>query len=393
MWRYRYTDEIYHGDHKYIAKIGKGKDAKYFYTQEALNAYKRALSSKDEKEKFIDVTGTPERTPNGLRVNQLATARVRSAIARGTANAQLEKGSGIDLNNLEKAERYTKAENAYDEARTLKGKAKAVDEVHKEIKAEKNAVKAEKRQQRQEKINAYKNALSSKDEKAALNKAVKNERATVDDIHKIDDGEIRDLKNAIKNLDGKDLKKQLSDLTKKGAEKQTAEARAKTEGARKAYVESQTLRGKAKALAEVHKSYNPESAAKFEKLEDYKNAVSSKDEKAALDKAVKNEREKYDDLLNVDSTERKNLLKARLKRDEQAIKKHSQDVTAEGKEKQIKEARAKTKAAEKAYAESKTVKNKAKAVAETYKKYNPETAARIQNGKNYLDELFKKKRR
>lgn len=37
-WR----DELYHREHKYVAKIGRGKDAKYFYTQAAYDAYRSA---------------------------------------------------------------------------------------------------------------------------------------------------------------------------------------------------------------------------------------------------------------------------------------------------------------------------------------------------------------
>ena len=44
MWEYKHTDELNHANHKYIAKIGEGKNAKYFYTQEALDAYKKGLS-------------------------------------------------------------------------------------------------------------------------------------------------------------------------------------------------------------------------------------------------------------------------------------------------------------------------------------------------------------
>lgn len=54
MREYYSSDELMHwglpgGKHKYIAKIGEGKAAKYFYTQEQLDAYKNGLSGKVQR--------------------------------------------------------------------------------------------------------------------------------------------------------------------------------------------------------------------------------------------------------------------------------------------------------------------------------------------------------
>lgn len=133
--------------HKYIAKIGTGKNAKYFYTMEEYNAYKnnivkkgtkpmknamkksekvgskptsyrKALSSKDEERKFIK---------SQQRVQKKSKDWLDSELVKTTGTATINYGLRKQAGAATKKE--TKAYNNYEEAKTIKGKAKAVKKV------------------------------------------------------------------------------------------------------------------------------------------------------------------------------------------------------------------------------------------------------------------------
>ena len=102
MWKYNRTispDELYH--HKYIAKIGYGPSARYFYTQEQLNAYRKALSSKDELNNAYNVS-----QEHRGKV-QFLTSDFRDNTNKGTKTKRREKAI---KNNLEVLENRAKAE-------------------------------------------------------------------------------------------------------------------------------------------------------------------------------------------------------------------------------------------------------------------------------------------
>jgi hypothetical protein len=242
LWQYRYSDEIYHGDHKYIAKIGSGPNAKYFYTQEALNAYKQALSSKDEKAAMVKAENHPD----------------VQKIDGGYMTTNKEAGKRLEETSID-----------YYESKKLKGKLKDVAEVHKEIKAEKETVKAEKKQQRKQKLDVYKKALSSEDEKAALDKAVKEQNAKAKDLGSVNKSDAKNVVKAVKSKNKEAVKKELSEITSKGKQQQMNEAAAKTKAAEKAYAESQTVKGKAKAVADTYKKLNPKSAERIQNGKNY----------------------------------------------------------------------------------------------------------------------------
>ena len=177
--------DLIHKQHKYIAKTKSNGKTRYFYTQEELAAYKRALSSRDEKNKFIKVTGADKaKSPlEGFKVNQLGTARVRTAYAKYYMDNKKDNPSEVAKAKAD-YEKFKPAEDDYDRARTLKGKAEDVKKVNAQVKerrAEEKAVrkeeKAAKKADRKEEIKDYAKALTYKDEEKALEKAEKKRDA------------------------------------------------------------------------------------------------------------------------------------------------------------------------------------------------------------------------
>ena len=213
MWEYNHTDELYHGKHKYIAKIGEGVKARYFYTQEALEAYKKALSSKDEKAAYLD--------PNNP-VNQFHG---------GVVSTPEDKQKWEEESAKRDAERARLKED-YDKAKTLKGKAEAVGKVFDE---------------RHEGAAAYKKALSSKDEKAKLDKALEGPGVTKRDITDARTGRVIGTATTIQG-------------------KENIDRVMKAEGE---YAEASSLKGKAKAVSKVFNERNPETAKKLKRGKDF----------------------------------------------------------------------------------------------------------------------------
>lgn len=110
MWEFKHTDELNHANHKYIAKIGEGVKARYFYTQESLSAYKKALSSKDEKAALLD----PNNPINQFHGSVVSTPE--------------EKQKWEEESAKRDAERKRLTED-YKRTQTLKGKAEDVKKV------------------------------------------------------------------------------------------------------------------------------------------------------------------------------------------------------------------------------------------------------------------------
>ena len=116
MWEFNHTEELSHASHKYIAKIGEGVKAKYFYTQEALNAYKKALSSKDERAELGKALNGP-----GVAKVDIKDPRTGTVV-----------GSATTITGKENVKRVVDAAEAYDKANTIEGKAEAVSKVFNE---------------------------------------------------------------------------------------------------------------------------------------------------------------------------------------------------------------------------------------------------------------------
>lgn len=161
MWKYNETispDELYH--HKYIAKIGSGKDARYFYSQSELDAYKKAFSSKDELNDAYAISQKHRGEVGGLK-SDISYKYDKKTKSRNIISDRRAKEKVIENNlgvlakrknsNWINADRYSsiyelktkdqqsstnkdyaelkRASDNYAEAKTVKGKMKAAKKV------------------------------------------------------------------------------------------------------------------------------------------------------------------------------------------------------------------------------------------------------------------------
>lgn len=287
MWEYRHTEELNHAEHKYIAKIGEGVKARYFYTQEALNAYKKALSSKDEKaalDKALDGPG----------------------VTKGANGA-------FTIEGRENIDRVMKAEGDYAEASSLKGKAKAVAETFKERNPNAGANVKKAAANVKEAADAYGKALSSDDElqeyykssnaeydakentrkadiardhaqsgyEKAKSATVKNRAANVkielakgDAISTKEDA-VKKAKNIVNAVSSKDEQKayEKAERDYQTAVSNQTKAANKTDAALKNYERANTLKGKAQDVAEVFNERNPETVKKLKRGRDFINGL------------------------------------------------------------------------------------------------------------------------
>ena len=96
-------------DHKYIEKIVKNGKTRYFYTVEELNAYKKALSSKDEADKYIkSAYGEDKKVTNKNRdklvkkINNDYKKTSKLMKKKGMAGKKKRKGAESDKSALRK---------------------------------------------------------------------------------------------------------------------------------------------------------------------------------------------------------------------------------------------------------------------------------------------------
>lgn len=161
MWKYNYTispDELYH--HKYIAKIGSGKNARYFYNQSEWDAYKKAFSSKDELDTAYKISqkhhGKVQGVPSedsykyGIRSKNFVSSRrakenavdetLRVLNNRNSSDSGWTyEGRGTSIYSLKTRDQKNRHNNDYDdlkrasdnykEAKTIKGKVNAARKV------------------------------------------------------------------------------------------------------------------------------------------------------------------------------------------------------------------------------------------------------------------------
>ena len=152
MWEYNYTispDELYH--HKYIAKIGSGKNARYFYNKSEWDAYKKAFSSKDEldtayktSQKYHGkVQGVPSATKYMRDTNRRAKENAVDETLRVLNNRNrsewTNEGRGTSIYSLKTRDQKSRQNNDYNElkrasdnykeAKTIKGKVNAARKV------------------------------------------------------------------------------------------------------------------------------------------------------------------------------------------------------------------------------------------------------------------------
>lgn len=106
-----HIDYLMHRKHKYIAKIGEGVKAKYFYTQEALDAYKKALSSKDEKA-VLDTAKN--------NYNKAANEYNNAAERQNAANDRIRDAGALDFKERNEAKK--ERDKAYEDRKTAQTK-------------------------------------------------------------------------------------------------------------------------------------------------------------------------------------------------------------------------------------------------------------------------------
>ena len=253
-------------DHKYIEKIVKNGKTRYFYTVEELNAYKKALSSKDEADKYISSalspTGKPKRKTHYTdsdRKRLLKLAKINTDNARERLN---NKGyiNSVKKNAPEfykKLKRKDKYRSDYERAKTVKGKAEDVKKVFNKYNPE-TAKKIEKGKKKVDRVvkemKGYKNALSSKDEADKYIKSAYGEDKKV--TNKNRDKLVKKINN--------DYKKTSKLMKKKGMaeyleyEDPNLMKRYKnTEKKKRDYEKAKTTKGKIDDLKKNYKKYHP----------------------------------------------------------------------------------------------------------------------------------------
>ena len=247
-------------DHKYIEKIVKNGKTRYFYTIEELNAYKNALSSKDEADKYIkSAYGKDKKVTNKNR--DKLVKKINNDYKK-TSKLMKKKGMAeyLEYENPNLMKRYKNTEKKkrdYEKAKTTKGKIddviKALGKYHPET-----AKKIEKGKKKVDRVvkemKGYKNALSSKDEADKYIKSAygKDKKVTNKNRDKL----VKKINN--------DYKKTSKLMKKKGMaeyleyENPNLMKRYKnTEKKKRDYEKAKTTKGKIDDLKKNYKKYHP----------------------------------------------------------------------------------------------------------------------------------------
>ena len=253
--------------HKYIAKIGEGVKARYFYTQEALDAYKKALSSKDEKA--------------ALEKGTADTQKMRDSMYTKSYASKEEEAKDVEKYNKMMDKNDANAD-AYIKAKTMKGKLEAVKEtraelakakqerartetVKKEADPVKQTTEAPKTKTKKELgsgVKEYAKALTSEDEKRKSDAAyAKSEKAKADFEKK--EAAYNELEGTLKFKKKKEAR---AEMEKAAAA--ANKANAENTKALNEYLDSKNT-SKAKAVAEVFDKRNPEVSKRIKKGRDW----------------------------------------------------------------------------------------------------------------------------
>ena len=249
---------------KYIAKIGEGAQARYFYTMEAFNAYKKALSSKDEAAAVEKAQNHPD-----IKLDEYDLGNGRKITSWTTTNK--EAGDALD-----------KADMAYYESKTLKGKAKAVKETYKDLKetrqerkenakskvttAEPDAKTAQESRTKKEVgsgVKEYGKALTSIDEKKKEEAAYTKAKKAQADYEKKRD-EYKELEGSLKFKKKKEAREEMEKAAASANKANSEHAKAQQE-----YLDSKKASTRAKATSEVFNKRNPEVKKRIKKGRDW----------------------------------------------------------------------------------------------------------------------------
>ena len=246
--------------HKYIEKIVKNGKTRYFYTVEELNAYKKALSSKDEADKYIkSAYGEDKKVTNKNR--DKLVKKINNDYKK-TSKLMKKKGMAEyleyeDPNLMKRYKNTEKKKRDYEKAKTTKGKIddviKALGKYHPET-----AKKVENGRKKVDRVvkemKGYKKALSSKDEADKYIKSAYGEDKKV--TNKNRDKLVKKINN--------DYKKTSKLMKKKGMaeyleyEDPNLMKRYKnTEKKKRDYEKAKTTKGKIDDLKKNYKKYHP----------------------------------------------------------------------------------------------------------------------------------------
>lgn len=255
--------------HKYIDKIIKNGKARYFYTMEELNAYKKALSSRDEERKFLKVNGVKSNKDSSRR-NNINTAYARTIVAKGNASkarkntkvksrsfGEIVKKNSDRISTEQDYKRRKRAMDDYERSKTAKGKAEDVKKVFDKYHPE-TAKKIEKGKKKVDRVvkemKGYKNALSSKDEADKYIKSAygKDTKVTNKNRDKLVNKTNKDVKKVDKYLykDGWDEYYEYTDPKLMKQYRKVKKNKADYESAK-------TLKGKKEDFTENYRKYHP----------------------------------------------------------------------------------------------------------------------------------------
>lgn len=239
MWNYNHTpadNSLCHAgvnwkNHKYIAKIGEGINAKYFYTREELAAYKRALSSKDEAANV-----------DRAKSREQAAYKQAKAIGRGVDAAKERQGAAErNYANAERGVRNaTKREqdavNARKQAARDLNNAKKPENVISNIK--KQGIKKGLSLEDEKRMDTFTNEMQYKRyRESSKAKATRDAKR----------GEMTRARAETERLQGQRAKAQAN----------SRQAYADRKQAERDYAEARTVRGKAKAVRDTFDQYHP----------------------------------------------------------------------------------------------------------------------------------------
>lgn len=133
-------DHLEHKKHKYITKLKSNGRTRYFYTNEELAAFRKALSSKDERDRFTNVTGVTSRHRKFYNDKYMNSRAERKEAVKDSRleveelrreRAQKPKNDRREINV--KYNKMKKAQDDYDRAKTLKGKIEDVRKVNEQV--------------------------------------------------------------------------------------------------------------------------------------------------------------------------------------------------------------------------------------------------------------------
>lgn len=253
--------------HKYIDKIIKNGKTRYFYTMEELNAYKKALSSKDEEKAFIRANNVKRKPTAGNGVNT-RKEQIKTAYARTYGSKMNLKKAKNPAEFGKKMGDYVirkKTMDDYEKAKTVKGKIDDVIKVLGKYHPE-TAKKVEKGRKKVDRVvkemKGYKNALSSKDEADKYIKSAYGEDKKV--TNKNRDKLVKKINNDYKKTN-KLMKKEGMVEYLEYEDPNLMKQYKNTEKKKRDYEKAKTTKGKIEDLKKNYKKYHPSKNNKKKK--------------------------------------------------------------------------------------------------------------------------------